>query len=54
MVSSLMSGCIVEESNARGKPLFYPFLFPVPDEEVDVIGITEVFLFELPLTLKEP
>jgi hypothetical protein len=53
MASSLTSDRIVEKPDARRKSLFYPFLLPVTDQKVDVIGFTEVLLFELPLTLEE-
>jgi hypothetical protein len=50
----LTSGCrIVEKPDARGKTLFDPFLLPVTDQEVNVIGIAEILLFHLPLTLEE-
>jgi hypothetical protein len=55
MVSSLSSGRrIVKKLDARGKTLFGPFPFSVTNQGVDLIGIAEVLLFDLPLTLEEP
>ena len=31
-----------------------PLLLPVADQGIDIVGIAEVFLFDLPLTLEEP
>jgi hypothetical protein len=55
MVSPLTSSRrIIKKLDARGKTLFDPLFLTVTDQQVDVIGVAEVLLLDLPLTLEEP